>query len=119
MRIHRSSLAAALLACLLFLSRESRAEPHARDGFYLQLATGLGAAFWHSSGHNPHYTPALDFSGTQSGAGLNGSLLLGLPLRPGLSLGVGGLASTIAITSSTHETQDENPQLQLFGAVGP
>jgi len=92
MRVHQSSLAAALLAFLLFVCRESRAEPHTRNGLYLRH--------------------------TEWGR-VNGSLLLGLPLRPGLSLGVGGLASTMAITSSTHETQDEDPQLQLFGAVGP
>jgi hypothetical protein len=126
MRVHQL-LTATLLLLLSFVSLECQAAPHARDGFYVQLATGIGGTKYWSTAHNPYYEPAIDYTNHQGGLGLTGSLLLGFQLRPGLALGVGGYASAHAL-SSPNRTENGypvtwedsgGPYLQLLGTVGP
>jgi hypothetical protein len=111
----------------LFFSSASQAAPHARDGFYLQLATGIGAPQFSSTAHNPYFNPALDYADHRSGPSLNGSLFLGVPLAPGLALGVGGLVA--AVWSSAPDRTENGqrvtwedgggPYIQTLAAAGP
>lgn len=113
----RSFCFAVTLFVASFFSAESRAEPHARDGFYLQLASGLAAHRVWNTTENPFFEPAPVNEYPRSGAALNGSLLLGLPLRPGLALGAGGL---LAVSPLNRPTQDGGRlALQIVGIVGP
>ena len=133
----RLVLAAALLSgCLL--SSESQAAPPeflvnvdaasappTRDGFYMQLTAGFGlpqlSFTVNDPGHSNHYDDA------RSGLSLSGSLLLGVPLRPGLVLGLGGLGALAAVDSSHPTSRDggqvylvdvKDPPLQVTGIVG-
>src|SRR4051794_25165505 len=91
MRIQQLLLAAPLLLAF-FVSSECHAAPHARDGFYLSLTTGLGAISY-SSAASYSWAPEIDERNQQSGGVATGWLLLGLPVRPGLVLGVGAHTS--------------------------
>jgi hypothetical protein len=125
-RIHQL-LTAALVLSLFFVCSEGRADPHTRDRFYFQLTSGLGWTSSRSTAHNPYYDPPTDYTNQQSGWGLTGSILLGLPLRPGLALGVGGLGSVHAVSSPNHTENGQpvtwedhgGPYLRFLGAVGP
>ncbi|HWZ89378.1 MAG TPA: hypothetical protein VNW92_11030 [Polyangiaceae bacterium] len=114
------------VATLLFafsMSSESVAAPHARDDFYVQLTTGFGL---------PHFAITADdapdhYASSESGVSACGSLLLGVPLRPGVVLGVGGLLA-LSFTSSPKITRNGQPwalvdvqeQSSLFTSiVGP
>lgn len=120
-------LTAATWLCTCAISAESQAAPHARDSFYVQLTTGFGL---------PHFAITADddgagapdrYTATRSDVSAEGSLLLGMPLRPGLVLGVGGIA-TMSFGSNRDITRNGQPwalvdvkdQLYLFtGMVGP
>ena len=126
MRIHHLLLAASLLVAF-FVSSECQATPHARDGFYLSLDTGLGAISYSSTAYYPGAEPQIEYKALQRGATATGSLLLGLPLRPGLVLGIGGLTSfswlgSPARTANGDKTWREDsggPYLKFWGMAGP
>ena len=126
MRIHLL-VAAATALFALFASTESHAAPHARDGFYVQMSTGIGVPFFSNTAHDPYYDPAIDYTDSRSGGSLGGSLLLGVPLRPGLALGVGGLVAVSAISAPKRTENGQpvtwedsgGPYLQTLGVVGP
>jgi len=107
MRIQSLAWAPSLLLAFL-VSRAADAAPHARDGFYLSLSNGFGPGWYASTAHNSFYDPPIDYTNHQSGPILMGSLLLGLPVRPGLVLGVGGLSSA-AWLSGPNRTMNGEP----------
>ena len=126
MRIYQLLLAAAPLLAF-FVSSECQATPHARDGFYLSLNTGLGAISYSSTAYYPLEQPQIEYKTHFSGATATGSLLLGLPLRPGLVLGVGGLTSFSWLASpdrtangqKTWQEDGGGPYSKWWGMAGP
>lgn len=124
----RSLVAAAALLCACAISAECQAAPHARDRFYVQLTTGFGL---------PHYAIAADdaigarapdhYTCSRSDVSANGSLLLGVPLWPGIVLGAGAIGA-LSFGSNRNITRNGQPwsltdvkdQPFLFtGMVGP
>jgi hypothetical protein len=101
-RVQRLVLAATPLFAFL-VSSESQAAPHARDGFYLQLTTGLGVPNFAST--TDESSPATQFGQSEGGLSIGGSLLLGVPLRPGIVVGGGALAA-LCLSDGTQHTQD-------------
>jgi hypothetical protein len=126
MRIQQWLLAAALLGAF-FVSSESQAAPHARDGFYLSLNTGFGPIVYSSTANYPVDEQQVEYKSHFSGATATSSLLLGLPLRPGLVLGVGGLTSFSWLASpdrtangqKTWQEDGGGPYVKLWGLAGP
>ena len=126
MRIHQLLLAASLLLAF-FVSSECQANPHARDGFYLSLSTGFGAIGYSSTAYHPTDDPRIEYKNHQSGPMATGTLLLGLPLRPGLVLGVGGLTSAWWLSSPERTANGEKiwwedsggPYVNFLGMAGP
>jgi hypothetical protein len=125
-RMQRLVLGAALLFTVL-VSAESRAEPHARDAFYVQLTTGLGSQHSAITATDASFSPPDHYASTVSGVSVGGSVLLGLPLRPGLVVGLGGLAA-LSLTGNPNVTRNGQPYVlvdvkqssfQLMGMLGP
>jgi hypothetical protein len=125
-RIQRLVLGATLLFAFL-VSSDSQAEPRARDGFYVQLTTGFGLPHFAITADDSNPGATDHYASSQSGLSTGGSLLVGLPLRPGIVLGVGGLA-TLSFTGNPTVTRNGQPwelvdvQEQSFlfmGIVGP
>jgi len=96
-------VAAGTLLFAFLVSPESHAAPHARDGFYLQLTSELGLA--HFANTTSDSSPATELGQSESGPAIGGSLLVGVPLRPGFVLGAGTLAA-LCIAEGTDHTQD-------------
>lgn len=125
-RVHGLVLAATLLFASL-VSSESQAAPHARDGFYLQLTTGLGLPHSAITADEDNTRSTDHYADTQSGVSIGGSLLLGVPLRPGLALGVGGVFALFA-PGNPRPTKNgqpysqvdvKQPAFQTMSMVGP
>ncbi|HYQ04887.1 MAG TPA: hypothetical protein VER96_39700 [Polyangiaceae bacterium] len=122
----QSLAGAASLLLAFFVNRECLATPHARDGFYLSLGSGLGAEWYASTAHNSFYDPSIDYTNHQSGPVATLSLMLGLPLRPGLALGVGGLTSAAWLSSPKRTMNGEHvswedgggPYVNFFAMAG-
>ena len=128
-RIRLPLVLAALLFALSFSAQshaattESHPAEHARDGFYLQLTWGFGWTHRAGSAEDESTSPPTEYSVSERGASTGGSLLIGMPVRPGLVLGVGGLVSladaqryssnVISVDSS------EGPSFQTVAMVGP
>jgi len=119
-------LSAALLLLLFFVSSQCRADPHKRDGFYFSLRPASAGRI---SGARVtiRTTSRRATSRINRVARLTGALLLGLPLRPGLAIGVGGLVSAHGLSSPKRTENGQpvtwedggGPYLQLLGTVGP
>jgi hypothetical protein len=125
-RIQRLVLGATLLFTFL-MSSESRAEPRGRDGFYVQLTTGFGLSHFAVTADDTTFTPTDHYASSERGVSTDASLLLGLPLRPGIVLGAGGIVSLslIGVPSITRNGQpyiltdvSQSP-FQLMDMVGP
>jgi hypothetical protein len=107
MNIRSHILVSALIfACLM--SSECRADPRARDGFYVQLTTGLGLPHFAITADDPASGPSDHYATSVSGPSIGGSLLLGMPFRPGIVLGVGGLVA-MAATGYPDVTRNGQP----------
>jgi hypothetical protein len=126
-RIQRLVLGATLLFAFL-VSSDSQAEPRARDGFYVQLTTGFGLPHFAITADDSTFSPPDHYTSSASGVSTGGSLLLGVPLRPGIVLGVGGLFALSFSDSSSNLTRNGQPYsltdvkqdpFQLMGMVGP
>jgi hypothetical protein len=125
-RFQRLVPAAALLFAF-FVSSESQATPHARDGFYLQLTTGLGVPHFAVTADDSSVSPPVHYTNSESGASIGGSLLVGAPLRPGIALGVGGLFAPVfpsgpdlTANGQPHFATDvKQDTLRLMGMAGP
>jgi hypothetical protein len=125
-RVQRFVLTAMLLFAFL-MSSESQAEPHARDGFYVQLTTGFGLPHFAITADDSTFNPPDHYASSKSGLSTGGSLLLGVPLRPGLALGLGGLGA-LSFSSSPNLTRNGQPYsltdvkdqpFMSMGMVGP
>lgn len=125
-RIHQLRTPALALS-LFFISGQCLAEPHTRDGVYVQLTSGLGWMSYRSTAQYPFGGPPHDHTNQQSGLGATGSLLVGFQLRPGLALGVAGLGSAHAVSSPNRTADGQpatledsgGPYVKLLGTVGP
>jgi len=125
-RIHQL-LTAALVLGLFLVSSQCRADPQQREGFYFQLASGMGWMSYRNTLHQPNYEPH-EYTTRQHGPGITGSLLLGYQLWPGLALGIGGVGSAHLLSEPNAHTPDGErviwetgggPYLQYVGTFGP
>jgi hypothetical protein len=99
--------AATLFGACLF-SAESQAAPRARDRFYVQLTAGLGLPHFAITADDASFGSRDRYTSSRSDTSAGGSLLLGIPLRPGLALGAGGIV-TASFGSNRHLTRNGQP----------
>ncbi len=125
-RIQPFVLAAMLLFAFL-VSSKCQAEPRARDGFYVQLTTGFSLPHFAITADNSNGSSLDHYVDSEHGLATGGSLLLGVPLRPGLVLGLGGI---FTLFSTDHPEPTKNgqtygqvdvkqPLFQSLSMVGP
>ena len=81
------------------------------------MATGLAAQRMSDTIKNAFFEPTIESSDHRGGAALNGSILVGLPLRAGLAIAAGGV---LAVAPVNRPGQDGGRlALQIVGIVGP
>jgi hypothetical protein len=126
--MHFSSFVAVAVAVLgLSFAAESRAEPHERTGFYLQISMGLGRPSFSGTAVDSAVAPPIQFADNDWGLSLTGSVLAGGALQPGLVFGAGVL-SAVAFNGAPKRTRDGQPDyveddggpyLDAFALAGP